>query len=80
METMLRSSFSVGRFMGVDLRIHISFPVLLALAVGYSIAATGSPVRGFGLWLALVFAVAVRETARVLVAAHLMAPLIFVRR
>ena len=70
METMLRSSFSVGRFMGVDLRIHISFPILLALAVGYSIAATGSPVRGFGLWLALVFAVAVRETARVLVAAY----------
>ena len=70
MEYMLRSSFSVGRFMGVDLRIHISFPVLLALAIGYSIAATGSPVRGFGLWLALVFAVAVRETARVLVAAY----------
>ena len=70
MEYMLRSSFSVGRFMGVDLRIHISFPVLLALAVGYSIAATGSPVRGFALWLALVFAVAVRETARVLVAAY----------
>ena len=70
MEVMLRSSFSVGRFMGVDLRIHISFPILLALAVGYSIAATGSPVRGFGLWLALVFAVAVRETARVLVAAY----------
>ena len=70
MEVMLRSSFSVGRFMGVDLRIHISFPVLLALAIGYSIAATGSPVRGFALWLALVFAVAVRETARVLVAAY----------
>ena len=70
MEYMLRSSFSVGRFMGVDLRIHISFPVLLALAIGYSIAATGSPVRGFALWLALVFAVAVRETARVLVAAY----------
>lgn len=70
MEYMLRASFSVGRFMGVDLRIHISFPVLLALAVGYSIAATGSPVRGFALWLALVFAVAVRETARVLVAAY----------
>ena len=70
MEAMLRSSFSVGRFMGVDLRIHVSFPVLLALAIGYSIAATGSPVRGFALWLALVFAVAVRETARVLVAAY----------
>jgi predicted transcriptional regulator len=70
MKVMLRSSFSVGRFLGVDLRIHISFPILLALAIGYSVAATGSAVRGFGLWLALVFAVAVRETARVLVAAY----------
>ena len=70
MKVMLRSSFSVGRFLGVDLRIHISFPILLALAIGYSVAATGSPVRGFGLWLALVFAVVVRETARVLVAAY----------
>jgi predicted transcriptional regulator len=70
MEAMLRFSFPVGRFMGVDLRIHISFAVLLALAVGYSIAATGSPLRGFGLWLALVFAVVVREAARTIVAAY----------
>jgi predicted transcriptional regulator len=70
MKVMLRSSFSVGRFMGVDLRIHISFPILLALAIAYSITVTGSPVRGFGLWLALVFAVVIRETARVLVAAY----------
>jgi hypothetical protein len=67
---MLRSSIPIGRFFGIDLRIHISFPLLLALAVAYSLAVTGSPVRGTGLWLALLFAVVVREVARTIAVAY----------
>ncbi|WP_263383363.1 site-2 protease family protein [Granulicella arctica] len=57
-------SFPVGRFLGVDVRIHIFFLILLALSVSYAstLGATGG--RGFGLWLLLLLAVAVREVAR----------------
>ena len=67
---MLRASFSVGRLMGVDLRVHVSFVALLALALGYSVALSGGVARGLGLWMALAFAVAVRETARAMAAAY----------
>jgi predicted transcriptional regulator len=67
---MVGTSFSLGRFMGVELRVHLAFPLLLALAVGYSIMSTGSAFRGFGLWLALLFALAVREIARAIAAAY----------
>ena len=64
-----------GRWLGVHLRIHISFLLLLALAAGYSAVATGSMLRGFGLWFALCAAVAVRETARAIAAAYAGVPL-----
>ncbi len=64
-----------GRWFGVHLRIHISFFLLLALSAGYSAVATGSTVRGFGLWLALCAAVAVREVARAIAAAYAGVPL-----
>jgi hypothetical protein len=67
---MLRASFPIGRFMNVAVRVHISFPLLLALAVGYSVALTGNATRGIGLWCALCLAVLVRETARALAAAY----------
>jgi predicted transcriptional regulator len=67
---MLRSSFPVGRFMGVDLRVHISFPLLLVLSVAFSEAANRGASRGVGLWLALCFAVVVREAARAIAAAY----------
>jgi len=67
---MLRASFPIGRIMNVAVRVHLSFALLLALAVGYSIALTGSASRGIGLWCALCFAVLVRETARALAAAY----------
>ena len=70
MIVMLRSSIPIGRFLGIDLRVHISFPLLLVLAVSYSFAVTGSAVRGIGLWLALLFAVVVRETARTIAVAY----------
>ena len=70
MGTMLRSSLPLGSLLGVNLRLHISFVLLLALAVGYSAVTTGEMWRGVGLWLALVGAVAVREVARAIAAAY----------
>jgi predicted transcriptional regulator len=70
MALMLRSSIPIGRFLGIDLRVHVSFPLLLALAVIYSLLATGGPWRGVGLWLALLFAVIVREIARTIAVAY----------
>ncbi len=63
-------SFPLGRWMGVDLRIHTFFLMLL----GFSLVATNllhvSSWRGVMLWLLLLGAVAVRETARTIVAAY----------
>jgi predicted transcriptional regulator len=67
---MLRTSFPAGKVFGVDLRVHLSFPLLLALAVGYSLVVNNNGARGFGLWLALVFAVMVREVARAIAGAY----------
>jgi predicted transcriptional regulator len=66
---MLRLSFPLGKIMGVDVRLHLSFLVLLAAAMAYG-AACGNATRGVGLWVALVFAVVVRETARSIAAAY----------
>ena len=68
-------AFPFGRWFGVHLRVHLSFLLLLALACGYSSVATGSILRGLGLWLALVAAVAVREVARAIAAAYVGVPL-----
>jgi CBS domain-containing protein/Zn-dependent protease len=55
--------------MGVEMRIHIFFP-LLALAI-MGISGSNGWERGLVLFLILTFAVVVRETARLLVAAWL---------
>jgi CBS domain-containing protein/Zn-dependent protease len=55
--------------MGVEMRIHIFFP-LLALAI-MGISANAGWQRGLVLFLILTFAVVVRETARLMVAAWL---------
>jgi Zn-dependent protease/predicted transcriptional regulator len=62
-------SFPIGRFLGVDVRIHIFFLILLGLAVSYASAMGVSGGRGLALWLMLLLAVGVRETARALGAA-----------
>jgi Zn-dependent protease/predicted transcriptional regulator len=62
-------SFPIGRFLGVDVRIHIFFLILLGLAVSYASAMGASGGRGLALWLLLLLAVAVREVARALGAA-----------
>ena len=53
--------------MGVELRVHVFFPLLAVVCIGMS-AADGWP-RGLGLFLVLIAAVMVRETARLLTAA-----------
>lgn len=67
---MLRSSIFFGRFFGVEVRVHLSFLLLLALSIGYATVAMNSPTRGFGLWLALCLAVLVREVARAIAALY----------
>jgi CBS domain-containing protein len=55
--------------MGVEMRVHIFFPLLALVCL--AISAKCGPGRGFGLFLVLVIAVAVREIARLIVAAWL---------
>src|ERR1035438_2679672 len=64
-------SIPLGRWMGVEVRVHIFFPLLAVVCLGLS-ASDGSvfaPLHGIGLFLVVVAAVIVRETARLLVAA-----------
>jgi predicted transcriptional regulator len=67
---MLRASIPLGRFLDVELRAHLSIPLLLAIAVAFSVAADGGASRGIALWLAMCFAILVRETARAIAAAY----------
>jgi CBS domain-containing protein/Zn-dependent protease len=60
-------SIPLGRWMGVEIRVHIFFPLLLFIV--FAISGAESWPRGLALFLILVLAVAVRETARLLVAA-----------
>jgi Zn-dependent protease/CBS domain-containing protein len=69
MEAMRGWSFQVGRFFGVEVRIHAFFLLLLALAIALGSLAGVNNGRGLVLWLLLLFAVAVRELARALAAA-----------
>ena len=67
---MLRSSISIGRLMNVDLRVHLSFLLLLIISVGFSFFENGSALRGVALWLAMCSAVLVREVARSIAATY----------
>ena len=51
-------SFPIGRFLGVDVRIHTFFLLLLGLSISYASVAGASGARGFALWLLLLLAVA----------------------
>jgi CBS domain-containing protein len=55
--------------MGVELRVHAFFPLLALVCL--ALGATDGMGRGFGLFVVLVAAVVVRETARLIVAAWL---------
>ena len=62
-------SFPIGRFLGVDVRIHTFFLLLLGLSISYASVAGATGGRGFALWVLLLLAVVVRETARAVGAA-----------
>ncbi len=55
--------------MGVELRIHTLFVILIAICMLYGQSLGGSINTGLALWLLILAAVAVRESARLLVAA-----------
>ena len=60
-------SIPLGRWMGVELRVHAFFPLLAVVCLVLS--AHDGTARGLGLFMVLTTAVVVRETARLLVAA-----------
>jgi CBS domain-containing protein/Zn-dependent protease len=62
-------SIPLGRWMGVELRLHAFFPVLALLCLALSVAEGIG--RGIGLFLVLAGAVFVRESARLMAAAYL---------
>jgi CBS domain-containing protein/Zn-dependent protease len=62
-------SFPFGRPFGVELRIHGLFVLLLFLTSVFSSTSGAGGWAGVGLWLIVLFAVIVRETARTLAAA-----------
>jgi Zn-dependent protease/predicted transcriptional regulator len=62
-------SFSIGRLLGVEVRIHTFFLLLLGLAISYASVSGATGSRGFVLWLLVLLAVSVREVARAIVSA-----------
>ena len=62
-------SIPLGRWMGVELRVHTFFLLLAVVCLGLS--ASDGLGRGLGLFMTLTLAVLVREFARLLVAAWL---------
>jgi Zn-dependent protease len=63
-------SFPMGRWFGVDLRIHTFFLLLLAFCLLSTSVAGVATWRGFMLWFMLLMVVFVREIARVIVATY----------
>ena len=62
-------SIPLGRWMGVEMRVHVFFPLLAFVCMGFS--TSEGMGRGLGLFMLLVVAVFVRETARLITAAWL---------
>lgn len=62
-------SIPLGRWFGVELRVHVFFPLLLF--VFFAISASDGWQRGLGLFMLLAAAVITREVARLIVAAWL---------
>ncbi len=62
-------SFSIGRLLGVEVRIHTFFLLLLGLAISYASVSGATGSRGFVLWFLLLLAVTIREVARAIAAA-----------
>lgn len=62
-------SFRLGRIFGVEVRLHSFFIFMLILSMSWAAYLDQTLVRGAGLWLLLLLAVAVREVARSVAAA-----------
>ncbi len=62
-------SIPLGRWLGVEMRVHTFFLLLAVVCLGLS--ASDGWMRGMGLFIVLVAAVIVRESARLIVAAWL---------
>src|ERR1700722_569667 len=62
-------SFPIGRYLGVDVRIHTFFLLLLVLSISFASVSGTTGGRGLALWLLLLLAVVVREVARAIAAA-----------
>jgi Zn-dependent protease len=69
-EPMRGWSFPLGRILGVEVRIHTFFVLLLGLSIAEASSVGGSAGRGVVLWFALLLAIAVREVARATTAAY----------
>jgi CBS domain-containing protein len=63
-------SFPLGRILGVEVRLHTFFVLLLGLSIAEASSVGSIASRGLGLWLALLLAIAVREIARAITAAY----------
>ena len=57
-------SLSLGKYFGVEVRLHALFVWLLPATVLFSALLSGAGARGFVLWLLMLAAVLVRETGR----------------
>ena len=62
-------SFRLGRVFGVEVRLHSFFIFMLVLSMSWAAYLDQTLIRGAGLWLLLLLAVAVREVARSVAAA-----------
>jgi CBS domain-containing protein len=60
-------SFPVGSFLGVEVRIHAFFLLLLGMSISFGQILSGSSSSGLSLWFMLFSAVLVREIARAIV-------------
>ncbi|HEY0795783.1 MAG TPA: peptidase M50, partial [Acidisarcina sp.] len=63
-------SFPMGRWFGVDVRIHTFFMLLLGVCLFATSALNVGAWRGIMLWLLLLLAVILREIARLTTAAY----------
>lgn len=64
-------SFKIAKIFGVEIRLHSFFVVALIPLAVWAILLGGTPARGFALWVLLLLAIVVRETARLIVSACL---------
>jgi Zn-dependent protease/CBS domain-containing protein len=63
-------SFPLGRWWGMDIRIHTFFLLLLGACMGYASMMQLPQWHGFLLWVLLFFAVLAREIGRAIAAAY----------